>query len=153
MSVRASIGAAIAALLLASCGSARYAEDATPEHLHVIIDRLPQCDYGVGYEQPLRIELLDRDGVVASTYHSGLYTGERSIQPALHVANALPGRYRIRFGRCPSLVDDPAAAATCEDPRWFRTVRTRLRPQGIDSPVVVNYYRVRARCLDAPPID
>lgn len=147
------LASALAMLVVAApmaCGS--KSPDAEPEHLHVLVQRLPQCDYGVGYEQPLRIELLHHGEVVATSWHGGTYTGEESLLVPLHAPDALPGRYTIRFGRCPSLVDDPAAAAACEDPDWFRRVRVRLRPAGMAEPQVVEYYRVRARCLETPVV-
>ena len=121
--------------------------EAEPEHLHVVVDRLPQCDYGVGYEQPLRIDLVHGGEVVATTYHSGMYTGEESLRVSLHAPEALPGRYTIRFGRCPSLLDDPLASVACENPDWVRRTRARLTPSGMANPQVVEYYRLRARCL------
>lgn len=138
--------AVLAIVLPLACGS--RSNDAEPEHLHVVVQRLPQCEYGVGYEQPLRIEMLYRGEVVATSWHGGTYTGEESLQVPLHVADALPGRYLIRFGRCPSLVDAPEAAVACENPDWVRRFRVRLRPAGMANPQVVEYYRVRARCLD-----
>lgn len=138
-----------------SCGFGR--RDAVPEHLHVLVDRLPQCPYGVGYEQPLRVDLLDPDGrVAATTYHSGTYLGEASLQVPLHAPEALPGRYTIRFGRCPSLLEDPRASVACEDPEWVSRMRRRLTPAGMANPQVVEYYRLRAECLPeggAAPIE
>lgn len=122
--------------------------DAEPGYLHVVVERLPQCEYGIGYEQPLRIDLLLRDELVATQFHSGIYTGDDSLEVALHAPDAVPGRYTIRFGRCPSLIDDPMEAVACENPDWFRRTRVRLTPGGIDDPRVVEYYRVRADCLE-----
>ena len=117
-------------------------------YLHVVVERLPQCDYGIGYEQPLRIDLLLGDELVATQFHSGIYTGDESLEVALHAPDAVAGRYTLRFGRCPSLIDDPIAAVACAEPDWFRRKRVRLAPGGIDEPRVVEYYRVRASCLD-----
>lgn len=135
------------ALLSCTLGANR---DATPQHLHVIVQRLPQCDYGVGFERPLRVELLLRDEVVATTYHSGMYTGEASLNVPLHAPDALPGRYTIRFGQCPSLLTSPLEAVACETPEWTRRTRVRLTPAGMENPQVVEYYRVRATCLPTP---
>ena len=140
----------LALVLLAPLACASQRSGGEPQHLHVIVDRLPQCEYGVGYEQPLRIDLVHDGEVLATSFHSGMYTGEDSLRVPLHVPEAHAGRYRIRFGRCPSLVTDPTAAVACESPDWFKTLRTRLQPSGITEPQVVEYYRVRARCMDLP---
>ena len=107
----------------------------------------PQCDYGIGFEQPLRIDLLRRRQVLATSWHSGVNTGESSLDVPFHVEEALPGRYTIRFGRCPSLIDDPAGAAACEDVDWVARHRVRLVPRGIDSPEIVEYDQLWAECL------
>ncbi len=142
------LGQLIIALALAplSCALGGRTE-AVPQHLHVIVERLPQCPYGVGFEQPMRVDLLLRGDVVATTFHSGMYTGESSLEVPLHAANALPGRYTIRFGRCPSILTDPLGSVACEDPDWVRQTRVRLTPAGIENPQRVEYYRLRAACL------
>lgn len=119
-----------------------------PGYLHVIVKRLPQCDYGIGLERPLRVELVAQDRVVATAHHSGIYTGEESLWVAFHVPVAHPGRYRIRFGACPSLRDDPAAAVACEPIEWVASTTVSLTPRGIDEPEVVEYYRLGGTCMD-----
>lgn len=140
----------LAALALAlACAFAGCAQrEATPDYLHVIVKRLPQCEYGFGYEQPMRIDLVSRDVVLATSYHSGLYFGEESLWVALHVPRAYPGRYEVRFGACPSLLDDPVASAACEDVEWVSHTTATLTPSGIDNPQIVEHYRVRATCLE-----
>lgn len=151
MSVRGSVHlrAALVVLgLVMSCGSTPDPESSARADLHLVVRRLPQCDYGVGFEQPLRIQLVHGGRVVAESFHGGTYTGEESLDVSLYALDAPPGRYLVRFGRCPSLRDDPASAVACSDPDWFRRVRVRLRPAGLANPQVVEYYRVRARCLE-----
>ena len=114
----------------------------------MVVERLPQCEYGIGYEQPLRVDLLLNEEVVATQFHSGIYTGNDSLLVALHVPEAVAGRYTIRFGRCPSLIDDPMEAVLCETPDWVRRTHVRLTPSGIDDPQVVEYYRLRADCME-----
>ncbi len=121
-----------------------------PAYLHVIVQRLPQCDYGIGFEQPLRIDLLRRRQVLATSWHSGVNTGESSLDVPFHVEEALPGRYTIRFGRCPSLIDDPAGAAACEDVDWVARHRVRLVPRGAratEAPVSARDQHVGASAL------
>lgn len=96
----------------------------------------------------MRIDLMARDGVVATSFHSGIYTGEESLWVALHVPVAHEGRYRIRFGACPSLLDDPAGAVACEQIDWLASTTVHLQPAGIDAPQFVEYYRLRGMCLD-----
>ncbi len=140
----------IVAALCATFACASRPADTPRGYLHVIVDRLPQCEYGVGFEQPLRIDLVLRGEVVATQFHSGIYTGEDSLKVALHAPDAAAGRYTIRFGRCPSLIDDPLASVACEDPDWVRQTRVRLTPRGIENPEIVEYYRLRARCIETP---
>lgn len=140
----------VAAALSATFACAARPADAPRGYLHVIVERLPQCDYGVGFEQPLRVDLMHGGDVVATQFHSGIYTGEDSLEVALHVPDAQAGRYTIRFGRCPSLIDDPLAAVACDDPDWVRQTRARLTPRGIENPQTVEYYRLRARCIETP---
>ena len=138
------LSAALCTTFACAAGSA----ETTPGYLHVIVERLPQCDYGIGYEQPLRVDLMLGGDVVATQFHSGIYTGEESLEVGLHAPEAVAGRYTIRFGRCPSLIDDPLGAVACEDPDWVRRTRVRLAPAGIESPQIVEYYRLRADCLE-----
>jgi hypothetical protein len=136
--------------LLVAFACATGSAESTPGYLHVIVERLPQCDYGIGYEQPLRVDLILGNDIVATQFHSGIYTGEESLKVALHAPEAVAGRYTIRFGRCPSLIDDPLGSVACEDPDWVRRTRVRLTPAGIDQPQVVEYFRLRAQCLEVP---
>ena len=139
------LSAALCSTFACAAGSAESA----PGYLHVIVERLPQCDYGIGYEQPLRIDLMLRNDLVATQFHSGIYTGDESLEVALHAPHAVAGRYTIRFGRCPSLIEDPLGAVACEEPDWVRRTRVRLTPSGIEEPQIVEYYRLRADCLEA----
>lgn len=118
-------------------------------YLHVVVDRLPQCGYGVGYEQPMVIELREAGGaVVAVADHGGLYMGDASLRVSLYAPDALAGRYEIAFGRCPSLRADPAAAVRCDPVDFFDTVRARLEPTGLEHPQIVRPFGLTARCLD-----
>ena len=129
-------------------GCPRGAAPAGADYLHVVVERLPQCDYGIGFDRPLRVDLLSQEVVLATSYHSGIYTGEASLAVALHVPRANAGRYRIRFGRCPALVDDPASAVACTPVEWVTETTAVLTPAGIESPQIVEYYRLDAMCLD-----
>jgi hypothetical protein len=139
-------GVVAAWLFLAGCP--RGAAPGAADYLHVIVERLPQCDYGIGFEHPVRVDLMSQDTVLATSYHSGIYTGEASLAVALHVPRANPGRYRIRFGQCPSLADDPAASVACSPVDWVAETSAVLTPAGIESPQIVEYYRLDALCLD-----
>ncbi|MCB9520845.1 MAG: hypothetical protein H6699_08220 [Myxococcales bacterium] len=136
----------LAALLPLACASS--GGPPVRGYLHAIVGPLPQCDYGVGYEQPLRVDLVLDDEVVATSYTSGTFLGAASLDVSLYAPDAVGGRYTIRFGRCPSMIDDPQASVACTDVDWFRSVRVRLEPRGLENPEVVRYYRVRARCMD-----
>ena len=141
---RSLVAPALAVGCLAACGAA---EPETRGPLSVLVGPLPQCDYGVGYEQPLRVELVRDNVVVATAFTAGTYMGEASRFVALYADDAPSGRYTIRFGRCPSMVTDPRASVACTDVDWFAQTRARLRPDGLERPQRVRYYRVRARCL------
>lgn len=115
--------------------------------LHVIVDRLPQCPYGIPFERPMVIELLWDDVLVASADSAGTSNDVESLRVALHVPQAQSGRYTLRIGQCPSL-SDPQAALACESPEWVSERTVRLVPAGIDAPVTVHPGTIRTVCRD-----
>ena len=125
----------LALLALPACHHA--AAETEPDYLHVVLRRLPQCAYGVSFERPVRVDLL-----------AGTYMGEESLDVSLYVPEAVPGRYLLRVGLCPSMSEDPEASVACEPVEWIGQTRSFLRPSGIDAPQVVEYYRWSLRCRD-----
>jgi hypothetical protein len=115
--------------------------------LHVIVDRLPQCPYGIPFERPMVIELLWDDVLVASADSAGTSNDVESLRVALHVPQAQPGRYTLRIGLCPSL-SDPQAALACESPEWISERDVRLAPAGIEAPITVHPGTIRTVCRD-----
>jgi len=142
--VRAALLWGVTAVFAACAGGSERSEG----YLHVVVDPIPQCPYGTGYERPLRIELEDRERVVASALTAGMYTGEDALKVSLHVPVAQGGRYRLRFGRCPSMLDDPLGSVACEDVEWVDRMTLRLEPGGIGTPRIVRPVHLRARCID-----
>jgi hypothetical protein len=117
-------------------------------YLHVLVDRLPQCEYGVGFEHPWVLELRDGDDVLARTDHGGVYLGSSSILASLYVPEARAGRYELVIERCPSLLDDPRAAVACAQPEVVARERVSVSPRGLAHPEVVRLFGLRERCLD-----
>jgi hypothetical protein len=115
--------------------------------LHVIVDRLPQCPYGVPFERPMVIELLWDNLLVASADSAGTSNDIESLRVALHVPQAQPGRYTLRVGLCPSL-SDPQAALACSAPEWISERTVHLVPAGMHAPVTVNPGIIRTVCRD-----
>lgn len=131
---------------LSACHHA--ATDAEPDYLHVVLRRLPQCAYGVGFDRPVRVDLLAGEHTVASAFHAGTYMGDESLDVSLYVPTAVPGRYKLRVGLCPSMSEDPEASVACEPVEWTGRTSAFLRPSGIEEPQVVEYYRWNLRCTD-----
>jgi len=132
----------VLALMLIGAG-----RDESHGPMTVVIDRLPQCpNYGTGYEQPMRIDLVRDGAIVESAFHSGMYTGDASLRVGFVFDEAPGGRYEVHFGRCPSLVDDPAGAVACDDVEWFATARARLTAG--DGRQTIRPRGLSARCLD-----
>lgn len=120
-------------------------------YLHVQVDRLPQCEYGVGYENPWIVELRLDDTVVARSDHAGVYLGDASLVVGLYAPQAIEGRYDIVFLRCPSLRSDPRAALLCESPEQVHSMRARLTPRGLENPERVRLFGLRETCLNGNP--
>jgi hypothetical protein len=120
----------------------------TSGYLHVQVDRLPQCAYGVGYEHPWIVELRVDGTRVAAADHAGVYLGDNSLVVGLYAPMAYEGRYDLAFLRCPSLRDDPAAALRCETPEQVHSMRVRFTPRGLENPERVRLFGLREMCLD-----
>ena len=136
----------LALLALPACHHA--AAETEPDYLHVVLRRLPQCAYGVSFERPVRVDLLAGEHLLDTAFHAGTYMGEESLDVSLYVPEAVPGRYLLRVGLCPSMSEDPEASVACEPVEWIGQTRSFLRPSGVDAPQVVEYYRWSLRCRD-----
>lgn len=121
--IPATIGA-ISLLVLLVLGAGH---DTTRGPMTIVVDQLPQCPgYGVGYEHPMRIDLVHDGEVVETAFHSGMFTGDASLRVGFVFDDAPGGRYDVRFGRCPSILDEPLASVACDDIDWFATARGRV---------------------------
>lgn len=139
--------AALLALTFIILGAGR---DESRGPMTVVVDQLPQCPgYGVGYEHPMRIDLVHDDVVIETAFHSGIFTSDASLRVGFVLDDAATGRYTARFGRCPSILDSPMESVACEDVDWFDSATSRLtagperqyiRPQGLS-----------ATCLNGEP--
>lgn len=122
--------------------------DEEPQWLHVVVDQIPQCGYGVGYARPLRVDLTYQSEPLASVFHAGVYTGEESLRLSLHVPAAAAGRYRLRYGLCPDPIESPGASVRCAEVDWLRDQRVRLAPAGPESPEYVRPRQLEIQCAD-----
>jgi hypothetical protein len=132
---------------LLACVGIRASADTPGETLAVVLEGLPPCGYGLGYEEPLRVELVRDEQVVATALHSGIDTGPDSLRVTLVAGGMSEDRYSIVVSNCGSLVDDARAAAACAEPDRDLTIDVRLTPNGIADPQIVRTQRIRARCL------
>ncbi len=124
------------------------AESAVPGDVALGVSGLRECDYGVGWERPMVVELRTMDEeLVARSHHSGMNTGPESRHVWLYARNATPGRYRLHFGFCPALRRDPAASAACEEIEWFRRRSVTVLARGLDQPQVIHVPLEEPRCM------
>jgi hypothetical protein len=137
----------IAALLLFGMSCAATPPDAQPAWLNAEVQGLPQCPYGIGYEKPWRVELLYAGELVDVDFHSGIFLGPKSLTVPLHVPSAMPGRYTIRIGQCPSLQTNMAAAAACATPELLIEFERELVPAGMENPVPIVLPILNVACL------
>ncbi len=133
---------------LSACLPSACADEPGQAPLHVVLDRLPQCAYGIGLSRPVRIELRQAGRVVTSTMSSGISTDIESLRVSLYAPMAEAGLYEIHVGLCPPLQGDAAATLACDNVEWLEVVRARLRPEGYESPQTVHPRRLRMECLD-----
>lgn len=119
--------------------------------LHVLLEPIPQCVYGIGYEQPWRIELDGPEGFAGRAFTSGVFLGPNSLSVSLYDRDAPPGDYRVRIGRCPNLREQPLESVACRQVEWFKELDLgRIEPQGLAAPHVVKLPPLVARCLSVP---
>ena len=116
--------------------------------LMVVATYLPQCAYGLGYEQPLHAELRTNGQVVATVETAGTFTGPGSLSLSFYASDVPEGNYRLHIGRCPALRSDPKGAVACGPIVWFKEVDLgTLAPLGATQPIAVKLPPMTARCL------
>lgn len=139
---------ALAIATLSACLPSACADEPEQAPLHVVLDRLPQCAYGIGLARPVRIELRQAGRLVTAAMTSGISTDVESLRVSLYAPMAQAGLYEVHIGLCPPLRDDAAATLACDDVEWIEVVRARLRPEGYESPQTIHPRRLRMECLD-----
>lgn len=116
--------------------------------LMVVATYLPQCAYGLGYEQPMHAELRTNGQVVAVAETAGTFTGPGSLSLSFYASDVPEGNYRLHLGRCPGLRSDPKGAVACDPIDWFKELDLgTLTPRGATAPVAVKLPPIGARCL------
>lgn len=141
--------AVVLTTLLAGCGGANA--PAERGWLHVVVEGLPTCPYGIGYAEPLRFELWNAQQAIASQMVGGMSIGESSLQVSLHVPDAPSGVYEVRIYRCPPLREAPQASVACASPPLVTTFRVRARAAGVQRPQYVTAPYFEATCLTPWP--
>ncbi|TVQ95348.1 MAG: hypothetical protein EA398_17885 [Deltaproteobacteria bacterium] len=134
---------ALAPLLLACPGG-------DPDDLHLVLDRLPACGYGLAPSRPFVAEVWHRPTgeAIAHASHGGIDMGPQTLQIELFARDAPPGPYRIRLGQCPHLREDPLASVACTEPEWVWQHNRRLRPRGLGRPILVRIPELSVDCLE-----
>ena len=95
--------------------------------LMVVATYLPQCAYGLGYEQPMHAELRTNGQVVAMAETAGTFTGPGSLSLSFYASDVPEGNYRLHLGRCPGLRSDPKGAVACDPIEWFKELDLNTR--------------------------
>lgn len=135
--------------LLGSCAALCLSGSAPPRgDLMVVATYLPQCAYGLGYEQPMHAELRANGQVVATVETAGTFTGPGSLTLSFYATDVPEGNYRLHIGRCPALRTDPKGSVACSPLTWFKEIDLgTLTPLGATRPVAVKLPPMTARCL------
>ena len=138
----------LVALVLAIAGQLVLGCGGEAGDLHVTLDRLPACGYGLAPERPFVAEVWDeRDARrVAETSHGGIDMGEETLRVELYAAGVRRARYRVRLGMCPSLLERPMEALRCEDPAWVWEGRRTMRPRGVGRAHVFRLPELNVAC-------